>query len=196
MHRRPLTRALGPCLVLSIVVATAAVVARQQALPLSALLPVDPQVTTGQLPNGLRFYIRSNATPARRAELRLVVNAGSVLEEDSERGLAHFVEHMAFDGTEHFQKGAILQFLQSLGMRPGADVNASTGFDETIYTLQIPTERADVVDKAFLVLEDWAESVTFDPAEIDRERRVIIEEWRLRLGAAARLRDQQSAVLF
>jgi zinc protease len=167
-----------------------------QTAALATPLPSDPDVLTGAIENGFRFYIRRNTQPLGRAELRLVVNAGSVLERDDQRGLAHFVEHMAFNGTTHFPKQAIASFMQSIGMRFGPSVNATTGFDETVYSLQVPTDRADVVARSMQILEDWAHAVTFDPAEVDRERGVVIEEWRQRRGAAQRLQDAQSAVLF
>ena len=110
-------------------------------------MPVDPQMRTGTLANGLRYYMRANARPEQRAELRLVVNAGSVLEDDDQRGYAHFVEHMAFNGTEHFPEQEHRQFLQSLGMRLGADLNASTSFDQTIYKLEVPTDTPGRSDR-------------------------------------------------
>src|SRR5437867_9994198 len=116
-------------------------------------MPVDPDVLVGTLPNGLRYYVRANDKPAHRAELRLVVKAGSILEDDDQQGLAHVVEHMAFNGTKHFPRHDVVSFLESLGMRFGADVNASTGFDETIYTLTVPTDKPGVLDRALLVLE-------------------------------------------
>src|SRR4030095_12380466 len=125
--------------------------------------PVESSITVGTLPNGLRYYIRPNKQPLNRAELRLVVKAGSVLEDDDQQGLAHFVEHMAFNGTQNCPGEQVVRFLQSIGMRFGADVNAATGFDETTYTLTVPTDKADVLDKSFLILEDWARNVTFDP---------------------------------
>lgn len=158
-------------------------------------IPVDPKITTGAFANGLRYYIRGNQKPEKRAELRLVVNTGAILEEDDQRGLAHFVEHMAFNGTKNFPKQALVQFLESIGMRFGADVNASTGFDETIFMLQIPTDKPEVLDKSMLILEDWAHNVTFDDTEIDKERGVIEEEWRLGRGASARLQDKQFPLL-
>ena len=109
-------------------------------------LPLDPAVVTGKLPNGLTYYIRPNARPARRAELRLVVNAGSILEDEDQRGLAHFVEHMAFNGTVHFKKQALVDYIEAIGMRFGADLNASTSFDETIYQLQVPTDRLELAN--------------------------------------------------
>jgi len=163
---------------------------------LTAPLPVDPAVTIGTLPNGLRYYIRENHRPEKRAELRLVVNAGSVLEDSSQRGLAHVVEHMAFSGTKHFQKQALVDYLESTGVRFGADLNASTSFDETIYELTVPTDSAKLFDTGFEILADWSRGLTFDSTELARERGVVIEEWRLGRGAAARMRDKQFPVIF
>ncbi len=132
------------------------------AVALSAAIPVDPAITTGRFANGLRYYIRTNKKPEKRAELRLVVNAGSMLEDSDQSGLAHFVEHMAFNGTKNFPKQEMVKFLESLGMRFGPSVNAFTSFDETVYMLQVPTDKPDVLDKAFLILEDWAHNVSFD----------------------------------
>ncbi|MCZ6918758.1 MAG: insulinase family protein [Gemmatimonadetes bacterium] len=159
-------------------------------------LPVDSAVMTGVLENGLRYYIRANTRPEQRAELRLVVNAGSVLEDDDQLGLAHFVEHMAFNGTEHYPKQELVEYLERIGMRFGPDINATTSFDETVYMLTVPTDTIEVFDEAFQILEDWAHLVSFDYEEIDRERGVVIEEWRLGRGADARMRDQQFPVLF
>ena len=163
--------------------------------PLTQPMPVDPQITTGTLPNGLRYVIRANRRPEKRAELRLVVNVGSIVEDDDQQGLAHFVEHMAFNGTRNFPKQDIVTFMESIGMRFGPSVNAFTSFDETVYMLQVPTDKPEVVDKALLILEDWAHNVTFDAAEVEKERGVVIEEWRLGQGAATRLRDKQFPVL-
>ena len=151
--------------------------------PLGQTIPVDPLITVGTLPNGLRYYVRENRLPQARAELRLVVKAGSVLEDEDQRGLAHFVEHMAFNGTLHFPKQEITSFMQSLGMRFGAHVNANTGFDQTIYELQIPSGNPAVMDRSLTILEDFAHNVSFDGVEIDKERGVILEEWRQGLGA-------------
>jgi zinc protease len=160
------------------------------ALSLEQPVPVEGSITVATLPNGLRYYIRQNKQPLNRAELRLVIRAGSVLEEDDQQGLAHFVEHMAFNGTKSFPGEDVVKFLQSIGMRFGADVNAATGFDETTYRLTVPTDKPEILDKSFLVLEDWAHNVTFDPAEVEKERGVILEEWRLRRGAGARITDK------
>src|SRR5262245_33937867 len=155
----------------------------QVAPSLTDSIPVERQITIGTLPNGLKYYVRANGKPEKRAELRLVVKAGSVLEDDDQQGLAHFVEHMAFNGTEHFPKNEIIKFIESLGMRFGADLNAYTSFDETVYMLQVPTDKPETMDKALLVLEDWAHNVSFETQEIDKERGVVMEEWRLRRGA-------------
>ena len=188
--------------VVVLLVAATTVLAQRPALPphsqnaaLTETIPVDPLITVRTLPNGLRYYVRANRVPAGRAELRLAVKAGSVLEDDDQRGLAHFVEHMAFNGTRHFPKQDITAFMQSLGMRFGAHVNAHTGFDETVYELQVPIGNPAILDRALLVLEDWARDVTFDPQEVERERGVILEEWRLGLGAEARIRDAQMPIL-
>jgi zinc protease len=138
-----------------------------QAPALTQQLPIDPQITMGKFPNGLRYYIRANKKPEKRAELRLVVKAGSVLEDDDQQGLAHFVEHMAFNGTKHFPKQEIVQFIESLGMRFGADLNAYTNFDETVYMLQVPTDKPETMARAMQILEDWAHNVSLDPAEIE-----------------------------
>jgi zinc protease len=166
-----------------------------QTISLDQALPVDPLITIGTFDNGLRYYIRVNQKPENRAELRLIVNAGSVLEDNDQRGLAHFVEHMAFNGTSHFAKQELVKFMESIGMRFGPSLNAFTGFDGTVYMLTIPTDKPEVMDKAFLILEDWAHNLSFDPAEIDKERGVIVEEWRLGRGAYARMEDKQFPIL-
>ena len=157
---------------------------------LSQPMPVDPQITIGKFSNGLRYYIRANKKPEKRAELRLVVKTGSILEDDDQQGMAHLVEHMAFNGTKNFPKQDLVQFIESLGMRFGADLNAYTSFDETVYMLQVPTDKPEAMDKALLILEDWAHNVTFDQTEIDKERGVVMEEWRLRRGAGERLQSR------
>jgi zinc protease len=141
----------------------------------------------GKFANDLRYYIRANKKPEKRAELRLVVKAGSILEDDDQQGLAHLVEHMAFNGTKNFPKNKTIEFMESLGMRFGADVNAYTTFDETVYMLTVPTDKPEMMDKAMLILEDWAHNLSFDPAEIEKERGVVMEEWRLGQGANMRM---------
>jgi zinc protease len=159
-------------------------------IPLTTTLPIDPKIHVGTLPNGIHYYIRQNPKPEKRAELRLVVNAGSVLETDDQLGLAHFVEHTAFNGTTHFAKNDLVKYLQSIGVRFGADLNAYTGFDETVYILPIPTDTARIVDEAFTILEDWAHGQIFDSTEVANERGVVREEWRLGKGASDRMLHQ------
>jgi zinc protease len=153
-------------------------------------------VRTGLLSNGMRYYVRANGAPSKRAELRLVVNAGSIAEDDDQRGMAHVIEHMAFNGTTHFQKNELVNFLQSIGVRFGADVNAYTGFDETVYTLQVPTDTARILEQGLTVLEDWAHGQLFDSTEVAKERGVVMEEWRAGKGAADRMREQYWPTLF
>ncbi|HYH55916.1 MAG TPA: pitrilysin family protein, partial [Anseongella sp.] len=153
-------------------------------------LPLNPEVKTGKLANGLTYYIQQNEKPENRAELRLVVKAGSVLETEAQQGLAHFVEHMAFNGTENFSKNELINFLERSGVRFGAHLNAYTSFDETVYMLSLPTDTAELFRKGFQVLEDWAHRVSFNAEEIEKERGVVLEEWRLRLGAGQRMQQQ------
>ncbi len=144
------------------------------------VLPADPAVRTGTLPNGLRYYIRKNTEPVARAELRLAVDAGTALQAPDQGGAAHFLEHMLFNGTRRFEKMELVNFLERAGVRFGPHINAYTSLDETVYMLTIPTDSAEVVNRAFDVLEDWAAYATLSEEEIDKERGVIIEEYRLR----------------
>jgi zinc protease len=157
----------------------------------AAPLPLDPAIATGRFANGLTWYIRDNARPEKRAQLWLAVNAGSVLEDEDQRGLAHFVEHMCFDGTRKFPKFEITKYLEAIGMRLGPDFNAFTDFDETVYMIKVPTDKPEFIDKGIETLAEWAHAVSFDPAEFERERGVVIEEWRGGRGAEARMRDKQ-----
>ena len=158
-------------------------------------LAVDSLVVVGTLDNGFRYVIRVNEKPESRAELRLTVDVGSVLETDDEQGLAHFVEHMAFNGTEHFAKQELVDYLEAIGMRFGADLNAYTGYDETVYMLTVPTDSTEFMEKGFQILEDWAHGVSYEDEEIDKERGVVVEEWRSRKGAQQRLWEQQAPIL-
>jgi zinc protease len=149
------------------------------------------------LDNGFTYYIRKNTKPENRLELRLAVNAGSILEDDDQLGLAHFTEHMAFNGTQNFEKNEIVNYLQSIGVKFGADLNAYTGFDETVYMIQsIPTDNEEFIEKGFQILADWAHGVTFEDEEIDKERGVVIEEWRRGRGANQRMRDKWFPIVF
>ena len=159
------------------------------------VLKVDPKVTIGKLSNGFRYVIRPNSKPENRSELRLVVDVGSVLENEDQQGLAHFVEHMAFNGTENFHKQELVDYLELVGMRFGPDLNAYTSFDETVYMLQIPMDSTIVIDTAMQILLDWAKGIKFESKEIDKERGVVVEEWRLGRGANRRMFDQQLPVI-
>ena len=176
--------------------ALATLAGAQQSVSPSTPLPFDPAVTVGTLPNGMRYYIRENHKPEKRAELRLVVNAGSVLEDEDQRGLAHMVEHMAFRGTKRFARNEISSYLESVGMRYGPDINAFTSFDETVYMVTVPTDTAAIVDKGFQILSEWAHNVAFEPSQIEKERPVVIEEWRLGQGAENRMQNKWFPVLF
>ena len=169
---------------------------QQSSVDLTTKLTVDPNVKIGKLDNGLVYYIRQNSKPEKRVELRLVVNAGSILENDDQQGLAHFMEHMNFNGTRTFPKNELIDFLQKTGVRFGADINAYTGFDETVYMLQLPTDDSTLVEKGYQVLEDWAHYALLDDKEIDKERGIITEEWRLGLGAQDRMMKKFFPVIF
>ncbi len=164
-------------------------------LPLNAEIPKEAAITTGVLDNGMHYYIRESGEPANRAELRFVVNAGSVLETDAQSGLAHFLEHMAFNGSAHFQKQQLLAFMQSIGMQIGTGVNATTSFDETIYELEVPTDNPAYMEVAFQIMQDWAIGLTIDPVEVENERGVVIEEWRSNQGVQSRIMERQLPVL-
>ncbi len=160
-------------------------------LPREAVMPLTPEVRSARLPNGFRYFIRRNNDPAGRAEFRFVINAGSLLEEEDQRGFAHFLEHMLFNGTERFPGMGVLAFLQNTGMQVGADANAYTNYDETVCVIKVPTDDPRIVPTALDVMQDWATAVTLDPAEVDAERGVIVEERRLRsLSASGRISER------
>ncbi len=159
-------------------------------------IPIDPNVKVGVLDNGLKYYIRHNEKPEDKVELRLVVNVGSMMEDEDQQGLAHFMEHMAFNGTKNFEKNELVSYLQSVGVKFGADLNAYTSFDETVYILPIPSDDEDILNQGLQVLEDWASNVLLTDEEIDKERGVVIEEWRLGQGANQRMRDEWFPVMF
>jgi zinc protease len=156
-------------------------------LNLQSKLPVDAKVKIGKLANGLTYYIRQNKKPEQKVELRLVLNAGSILEEDDQQGLAHMAEHMAFNGTTHYKKNDIVSYLQDIGVGFGNDLNAYTSFDETVYILPVPTDRSGNLEKGFQVLEDWAHNVTYLDDDINGERAIILEESRMGKGANDRI---------
>ena len=161
-------------------------------------LPLNPAIRTGRLPNGLTYFVRQNARPENRVLLRLAVQAGSIDEADDQLGLAHMLEHMAFNGTARFAPGELVTYLESIGARFGPDVNAYTSYDETVYMLDVPTptDRDGTLVRGFEALSDFAGGLTLDEAEIDRERGVVIEEWRGRQGAGTRMLEPQLAALY
>lgn len=148
-------------------------------------LPVDPEVRIGTLPNGLTYYLRHNDRPAGQADFFLATAVGSVNEDENQRGLAHFLEHLCFNGTRHFPGNSMIDYLESVGVKFGANLNAYTSTDETVYNIcQVPVGRTSTVDSCLLILRDWAGDITFDPKAIDSERGVIVGEWRQRMSSA------------
>lgn len=150
---------------------------------------------SGKLKNGIHYYIYKNSKPEDKAMLNLVVKTGSLMEEDSEQGIAHFMEHMAFNGTTKFEKNEMIKYLQSIGLSFGGDLNAYTSFDRTVYKLLVPTTPEEL-ENGVEVLREWASEATLNPQEIESEKKVVIEEWRLRQGLAQRLGDVQKKALF
>lgn len=158
-------------------------------------IPADPNIKIGKLDNGITYYIKQNKKPEQRIELRLAVNAGSVCETNGQQGLAHFCEHMCFNGTKNFPSNKIISMLEEMGVKFGAELNASTSFDQTIYMLKVPTDSILWINRGFQVLEDWAHQVSMEDVEIDKERGVIVEEWRLGLGADDRMMSKYIPVI-
>jgi zinc protease len=194
--------AAAPLFALALLVSVAGPIVRAQqaaaAPPIdsSAVLPLDPGIRTGTLPNGLKYFIRRNGRPEKRVSLRLAVKTGSLEEADDQQGLAHLIEHMAFNGSAHFKPGELVSYFERVGARLGPHVNAYTSFDETVYMLDLPTDQGDVVARGLTAMSDFAGGLNLDPAEIDKERGVVIEEWRGGLGAGSRVRDKQIPIIF
>lgn len=159
-------------------------------------LALDGAVVSGKLANGISYYAVRNGEPANRIYLRLAVKAGSALEADDQKGIAHLIEHMAFNGTEHFRKNELVDYFESIGMAFGPEVNAYTSFDETVYMLEVPADHPEMLKNALLVLSDWASTISFDADDLDKERGVVVEEWRLGRGASGRVSDKQLPFLF
>jgi len=182
----------------ALVCVVAAVSAQTQAPAFApdAVIPFDSAVRTGTLPNGVTFMLRKNDQPAHRVALRLAVKAGSLDEADDQQGLAHLIEHMAFNGSAHFKPGELVSYFESTGARLGPHVNAYTSFEETVYMLELPTDKPEVVRRGIEALADFGGGLTLDPEQVDKERGVVIEEWRGRLGAGSRVRDKQIPVLY
>ena len=173
-------------LVLAVVILGFTSAIAQQLAP----LPIDPNVRYGKLENGLTYYVRHNEHPKNRAEFYIAQKVGSILEEENQRGLAHFLEHMAFNGTKNFPGKSMLNYLETIGVKFGTNVNAYTGFDETVYNLSnVPVTRESIVDSCLLILHDWSCAIALEDKEIDEERGVIREEWRTRTDANMRMWD-------
>ncbi len=176
--------------------ATAPQASYPEGLSAKAALPADPAALSGRLDNGMAWKILKNGEPKNRIALRLAVNAGSVLEAEDQRGIAHLVEHMAFNGSEHFAKNELIDYFESIGMAFGPEVNAYTSFDETVYMLEIPADDPEILAQSLLVLRDWAAGLSFDQEELDKERGVVVEEWRLGRGASGRANDKVFPFIF
>ena len=159
-------------------------------------LKLSPKLEMGILENGLTYYIYPNQKPEEKASLHLVIGAGSMQEDGDQLGLAHFLEHMAFNGTTNYPENELVRYLQSTGMKFGADLNAHTGFSETVYKLQVGTQNPEEFEKAFEILKEWANEITFLPQDVEEEKNVILEEWRLRQGLTQRLSDAQKKAVF
>src|SRR3954463_12679779 len=179
---------------LALTTASAVVVA--QSFNPQDTIPFDAAVRTAKLPNGLTYFVRHNTRPAQRVSLRLAVKAGSLFEADDQLGLAHLIEHMAFNGSAHFKPSELVSYFESVGARLGPHVNAYTSFDETVYMLDLPSDKPEVVEKGLTALADFAGGLTLSKEEVDKERGVVVEEWRGGLGAGSRIRDKQFPVLF
>jgi zinc protease len=188
-----LSRSVAAAL-LALVTASAVLVA--QTFNPQDTIPFDTAVRSAKLPNGLTYFIRPNSRPAQRVSLRLAVKAGSLFEENDQLGLAHLIEHMAFNGSAHFKPGELVSYFESVGARLGPHVNAYTSFDETVYMLDLPSDKPDVVEKGLTALADFAGGLTLSQTEVDKERGVVVEEWRGGLGAGSRIRDKQFPILF
>ncbi|MBQ7349593.1 MAG: insulinase family protein [Bacteroides sp.] len=175
----------------ALLIVGSAVMASAQQQPQMPPIPTDPNVRIGKLANGLTYYIRHNELPENRADFYIAQKVGSILEEENQRGLAHFLEHMCFNGTTHFPGKGIINWLETIGVRFGENLNAYTSIDETVYNINnVPVIRDGIVDSCLLILHDWANDLTLDPKEIDNERGVIHEEWRTGQGAMMRMYEQ------
>ena len=162
----------------------------------AAPVPLIGTVRAGTLPNGLRYFVRPNKRPEGRAELRLVVNVGSIVEDDDQLGAAHFIEHMSFNGTRRFPKNELVSYLQSVGVRLGGDLNAQTGYDETIYILPLPVGNREVLETGLAILREWAGNASLTDADIDAERGVVLSELRSGQAAEERVRRQSLPRIF
>ena len=176
------------------IVATTSVMA--QLNPMQPI-PADKDVRTGRLENGMTYYIRHNEKPKNQADFYILHNVGAIQENDDQQGLAHFLEHMAFNGTKNLPGKMVIEYLEKIGVKFGANLNAGTAWDQTVYNISdVPTVREGIVDSALLILHDWSNDLTLDPKEIDKERGVINEEWRTRMSAIQRFQEKMLPVMF
>ena len=160
-------------------------------------IPIDPEVRIGKLDNGLTYYIRHNEWPEQRAEFYIAQKVGSIQEDDNQRGLAHFLEHMAFNGSKHFKGNELLRWCESIGVKFGTDLNAYTSIDQTVYNISnVPTTRESIIDSCLMILWDWADGLLLEQEEIEKERGVIHEEWRLRTSAQMRMLERDLPKLY
>ncbi len=159
-------------------------------------IPLNPKVVSKTLPNGFTYYLQHNAIPEKQIQMRLVIKAGSILETDEQRGFAHFLEHMVFNGSKHFPGNSLIDYLQSIGVEFGSDLNAYTGYDETVYMLPLPDGKEETLDKAFLFFSDLLSALTLSTEAIDNERTIILEEWRTTIGLDQRLKDAMYPLLY
>ncbi|KQS89419.1 insulinase family protein [Chryseobacterium sp. Leaf394] len=172
------------------ILSSVAAVVLMSSMSFAQNIPMDPSVKTGTLPNGMKYYIKKNTLPEKKVDFRLAINAGSILEDENQRGLAHFMEHMNFNGTKNFPDNKLVDFLQSIGVKFGQHLNAYTSFDETVYMLPVPLDKPGNLDSGLKVMEDWAFNATLTDEQINKERGVVLEELRLGLGADKRMSDK------
>ena len=170
-----------------IILLTLAAFAACSAMAQMQPIPADPELRTGKLENGMTYYIRHNEKPKGQADFYIIHNVGAIQEEDSQQGLAHFLEHMAFNGTKNLPGKQMIEYLETVGVKFGANLNAGTSWDQTVYNISdVPTSRQGIIDSALLILHDWSHFIALEPKEIDSERGVIMEELRTRDGASWR----------
>lgn len=172
------------------ILSSVAAVVLMSSMAFAQNIPMDPSVRTGTLPNGMKYYIKKNTLPEKKVDFRLAINAGSILEDENQRGLAHFMEHMNFNGTKNFPDNKLVDYLQSIGVKFGQHLNAYTSFDETVYMLPVPLDKPGNLDSGLKVMEDWAFNATLTDEQINKERGVVLEELRLGLGADKRMSDK------
>ena len=180
-----------------LVLLNASLTAFSQNYELTKVMPNDPEIRTGKLDNGMTYYIRKNDKPAGMAEFYIIHDVGAIQEKPEQNGLAHFLEHMAFNGTEHFPDKQLLNYLETIGVQFGRNVNAYTSQEETVYSMtDVPMTRETILDSALLILRDWSHYISLLPEEIDKERGVILEELRTGRDASRRMFDKSAPLIY